>query len=154
MSAISNYSPYAPNNEGLTEVLIDLKDTIATVVPYSTIGFRAITIEAVNQGQALYSRASDARVGLAIANSTLEKATVVGFARTTVASGEEVDILVTGVLSTSGLNSGDIYYLSDSGNGSITTVAPSTTGHFVTRVGEAATGSSLIIHLNPSILLS
>lgn len=154
MSAISNYSPYAPNNEGLTEVLIDLKDTMAISVVYSVVGFRAITIETVNQGQALYSRTSDGRVGLAIANSTLERATVIGFARTTKAAGEEVDVLVTGVLSTSGLDAGDIYYLSPSGAGSITTTAPSTAGQYVSRVGEAATGSSLVIHLNPPIAVS
>jgi len=153
MSAISNYSPYAPNNEGLTEVLIDLKSTMAIFTVYNIVGFRALTFEAVNQGQALYSRTSDGRVGLAIGNSTLDEATVVGFARTTKLAGEEVDVLVVGILSTSGLDAGDTYYLSAAGAGSIATTPPSGAGQYLTRVGEASTASSLIVQLSPPIRL-
>ena len=153
MAGISNYEPYAPNSVGLTQVLIDLKDTMAGRTVYSVAGFVAEGFEDVTQGDALFSRTSDGKVGRAIANDTLDKATVVGFAQTTKAAGEEVRVLIVGVLADSGLDAGDIFYLSDSGAGSITTTPPSTAGRFLTRVGEAASTSEFIIQIEPPILL-
>jgi hypothetical protein len=153
MAGISNYKPYAPNSVGLTQVLIDLKDTMAGRTVYSVAGFVAEGFEDVTQGDALFSRASDGKVGRAIANDTLDKATVVGFAQTTKSAGEEVRVLIVGVLADSGLDAGDIFYLSDSGAGNITTTPPSTAGRFLTRVGEAASTSEFIIQIEPPILL-
>jgi hypothetical protein len=153
MAGISNYEPYAPNSVGLTQVLIDLKDTMAGRTVYSVAGFVAEGFEDVTQGDALFSRASDGKVGRAIANDTLDKATVVGFAQTTKSAGEEVRVLIVGVLADSGLDAGDIFYLSDSGAGNITTTPPSTAGRFLTRVGEAASTSEFIIQIEPPILL-
>lgn len=153
MSGISNYEPYEPNSVGLTQVLIDLKDTMAGRTVYSVAGFVAEGFEDVTQGDALFSRASDGKVGRAIANDTLDKATVVGFAQTTKSAGEEVRVLIVGVLADSGLDAGDIFYLSDSGAGNITTTPPSTAGRFLTRVGEAASASEFIIQIEPPILL-
>ena len=153
MAGISNYEPYAPNSVGLTQVLIGLKDTMAGRTVYSVAGFVAEGFEDVTQGDALFSRASDGKVGRAIANDTLDKATVVGFAQTTKSAGEEVRVLIVGVLADSGLDAGDIFYLSDSGAGNITTTPPSTAGRFLTRVGEAASTSEFIIQIEPPILL-
>lgn len=153
MSGISNYEPYEPNSVGLTQVLIDLKDTMAGRTVYSVAGFVAEGFEDVTQGDALFSRSSDGKVGRAIANDTLDKATVVGFAQTTKSAGEEVRVLIVGVLANSGLDAGDIFYLSDSGAGNITTTPPSTAGRFLTRVGEAASASEFIIQIEPPILL-
>ena len=153
MSGISNYEPYEPNSVGLTQVLIDLKDTMAGRTVYSVAGFVAEGFEDVTQGDALFSRSSDGKVGRAIANDTLDKATVVGFAQTTKSAGEEVRVLIVGVLADSGLDAGDIFYLSDSGAGNITTTPPSTAGRFLTRVGEAASASEFIIQIEPPILL-
>lgn len=153
MAGISNYEPYAPNSVGLTQVLIDLKDTMAGRTVYSVAGFIAEGFEDVTQGDALFSRTSDGKVGRAIANDTLDKATVVGFAQTTKSAGEEVRVLIVGVLADSGLDAGDIFYLSDSSAGAITTTPPSTAGRFLTRVGEAASTSEFIIQIEPPVLL-
>lgn len=154
MPVVDNYLPYPPNSEGLTEVLIDLKSTIASTPAYPVVGFLAEAFENVVQGQALYSRASDGKVGLAVADDTVDKADVVGFAQTSRSAGELVRVLVMGLLAGSGYNAGDIYYLSNSSAGTITTTPPSTAGHFLTRVGEAASASEFIIHLEPPIKLS
>ena len=146
--------PYAPNFGGLTGVLIDLKSTMAGKTVYAVAGFGAIAFEDVTQGDALYARSSDGRVGRAIANDTFDKANVVGFAQTTKPMGEEVRVLIVGVLAGSGYDAGDIYYLSDASAGAITTTPPSTAGRFVTRCGEAASASEFIIQLEPPIELS
>ena len=154
MAGITNYEPYAPNSEGLTQVLIDLKDTMAGRTVYSVAGFIAEGFEDVTQGQALYSRTSDGKVGRAIANDTLDKATVIGFAQTSKLAGEQVRVLIVGVLASSGLDAGDVHYLSDSAAGAITTTPPTAAGRFVTRVGEAASTSEFIIQIEPPIELS
>lgn len=154
MSGVSNYKPYAPNSQGLTEALIDLKSTMASKTVYSVAGFQAIAFENVSQGEALYARLSDGKVGRAIANSTEDLATVVGFAQTSKLAGELVRVLIVGTLASSGLNPGQLYYLSNVSFGSITTTPPSTSGHYVTRVGEASNTAQLIIQLEPPILLS
>jgi hypothetical protein len=154
MASVSNYEPYAPNSQGFTEALIDLKSTITGQPVYSIGGFQAEAFENVTQGEALYSRSADGKVGRAIANDTFDKANVVGFAQTSKLVGEQVRVLIVGVLATSGLNPGDIYYLSAASYGAITTTASTAAGHFVTRVGEAANSAELIIQLEPPIQLS
>jgi hypothetical protein len=154
MSGISNYEPYAPNNQGLTEALIDLKSTMAEKIPYSVAGFQALAFENINQGEALYARSSDGKVGRAIANDTFDKANVIGFAQTTKLSGELVRVSIVGVAPNSGLSPGAIYYLSAVSAGTITSTPPSTAGHYVTRVGEAASAAELTVQLEPPILLA
>jgi hypothetical protein len=153
MPGVSNYNPYAPNSQGFTEALIDLKSTMASRTVYSVAGFQAIAFEDVVQGQALYSRSSDGLIGKAIANSTEDKATVVGFAQTSKLAGELVRGLIVGVLGSGGLSPGEIYYLSDTTAGAITTTPPSVANRYVTRVGEAASTAELIIQLEPPIKL-
>ena len=152
MAEISNYPPYSPNAQGLVEVLLDLRDTMAGQTYYGINGFGALAFENVVQGAALYSRSSDGKVGNALASGSLDQATVVGFAESSKLTGEEVRCLVVGLVATSGLDAGESYYLATT-TGAITKTPPSTTGEFVTRVGEAATGASLIIQLEPPVLL-
>lgn len=146
-------SPYAPNYRGLVDALIDLKDGFPTFVPFR-VGFDAEVFEDVNQGDALYLRASDGKAGKAIASGTLDQAYVVGIADTSKLTGEIVKVLVTGVEAISGLDAGDHYFLSAASAGDITTTAPSTTGQYVVRVGEAVSTSEFAIQLEPPILLS
>jgi hypothetical protein len=113
-----------------------------------------LAFENVVQGQALYARLSDGKVGLAIANSTEDKATVVGFAQTSKLAGELVRVLIVGVLGTAGLSPGQIYFLSATTPGDITTTSPSASGQYVTRVGEASSTAELIIQLEPPVKLS
>lgn len=154
MSGVSNYEPYAPNNQGLTEALIDLKSTMAGKTVYSVAGFQALAFENISQGEALYARSSDGKVGRAIANDTFDKANVIGFAQTSKLSGELVRVLIVGVAPNSGLSPGQIYYLSAASAGTITTTPPSTAGHYLTRVGEAASTAELIVQLEPPVQLS
>ena len=153
MSGVNDYEPYAPNAQGLTEVLVDLKSTMANKPVYSLIGFQCVVLENISQGQAIYCRASDGKAGLAVANSTLDLATVAGFARTSKTTGQTLDGITFGILSTSGLDEGDIYYLSTS-PGVITKTPTSTAGQYVTRIGEACSSAQLIMRIEPPILLS
>jgi len=144
---------YAPNNQGLIEVLIDLKSIMSGETVYAVAGFTAECFETVTQGQALYSRSSDGKVGLAIANSTEDKANVIGFAQTSKLVGEIVRVLIVGILPTSGLSPGRIYYLSATTNGGISITPPNVAGQYVTRVGEAVTTGQLVVQLEPPIQL-
>ena len=119
MSSVENYIPYAPNAQGLTEALIDLKSTMPSQTVFKVTGYKAIAFENVSQGDAVYSRASDGQIGKAIANSTLDKAIVAGVAETTKPAGQEVRVIVSGIVSTSGLDLGDQYYLSAASAGAI-----------------------------------
>ena len=83
MSSVENYIPYAPNAQGLTEALIDLKSTMPSQTVFKVTGYETTCFENVTQGDALYSRASDGQVGKAIANDTFDKACVAGVAETT-----------------------------------------------------------------------
>ena len=150
MPVKSNYNPYEPNAQGLTEVLIDLKDTLAEKKVYAVAGFEAIAFENVTQGQPLYSRSSDGKVGLARAAGSEDEARVVGFAQTNKSTGETVRCLVFGTLATSGLDAGELYFLS-TGYGGITATPPSTSGQFITRVGESISSASLHVSLEPPI---
>ena len=70
-----------------------------------------MTFEDVTQGDALYSRASDGKVGKAVANGTLDQATVAGFAETTVTSGNQVRVIVSGQVAVSHtLDAGDFSF--------------------------------------------
>ena len=150
MAGTSNYQPYEPNSKGFTEALIDLKDTLGGRVVYSVAGFESVAFENVAQGQPLYARSSDGKLGLARAAGSADEARVVGFAQTSKNAGETVRCLVFGNLATSGLDAGELYFLSV-GYGSITSTAPSGSGQYMTRVGEAISGASLHVSLEPPI---
>lgn len=144
--------PYEPNYRGLVDAIIDLKEGFPSYAP-SRVGFDATTFEAVSDGDALYMRTSDGQVGLAQADGTADEALVVGFADDDAASGATVKVLVAGLLDgQTGIDAGDIYYLSTTA-GEISTTPPSSAGHFVTRVGEGATTTEFSIQLEPPIRL-
>tara|TARA_R100001594_G_scaffold39437_1_gene71126 strand:+ start:77 stop:604 length:528 start_codon:yes stop_codon:yes gene_type:complete len=145
--------PYTPNYRGLVDAVIDLKEGFPTFSPIR-VGFDATTFEAVNDKDALYMRSADGQVGKATASSgSSEAANVVGFADSSKGSGETVKVVVVGIKTMSGLDAGDLYYLSPSSAGAITTTAPSGSGQAVTRVGEAATTTDFSIQVEPPILL-
>ena len=150
MAGTSNYTPYAPNSKGFTEALIDLKDTLGGRNVYSVAGFESIAFENVVQGQPLYARSSDGKLGLARAAGNADEARVVGFAQTSKNTGETVRCLVFGNLATSGLDAGELYFLS-TGYGGITSTAPTGSGQYMTRVGEAISGASLHVSLEPPV---
>ena len=144
--------PYEPNYRGLVDALIDLKEGFPVFSP-ERVGFDVTTFENVADGDALYLRASDGKAGKAVANGTLDQATVVGFADTAASTGDAVKCLVAGTLDyPSAINPGDIHFLSTTA-GAVTTTAPSGSGQYVTRVGEGATASELSIQIEPPILL-
>jgi hypothetical protein len=146
---------FAPNSTGLIEALVDLKDTFSSTIPVS-VGLltSGITFEAVSQGDALYLRSLDGKIGKAVANVNSDKATVIGFARTSQLAGQLVQISVMGIQPISGLTVGSYYFLSDTNPGAITAVVPALSGSYVTRVGQAASSNELAIELEPPIFLS
>jgi len=146
--------PYSPNYVGLVGGLQDLRSTMPSQIVFKVVGYSFEAFEDVVQGQALFCRNSDGKLGKAIANDTREKATVAGFAETTVSAGSNVRAIVRGIIATAGLNPGDRYFLSASSAGAIVENAPDTAGHFVVPVGEAGTAAQFIIKLEPEILLS
>jgi hypothetical protein len=147
--------PYEPNYRGLVDAIIDLKEGFPVFAP-SRVGFDAIAFENVTDGDALYMRMSDGQVGKAsAANGAIENCLVVGFADSTVVSGGTVKVLVAGLKTMpSAVDPGDIYFLSATVAGGITTTPPIGAGKAVTRVGEGATVTDFSIQLEPPVLLS
>ena len=146
-------SPYENNMRGLVDALIDLIEGFPTFAPLQ-VGFNATAFESVSDGDALFMRTSDGQVGKAsAANGTLENATVVGFANSAALANETVKVIVVGLKTLSSLNAGDLFFLSDSTAGAITTTPPSGAGKAVTRVGEASTTTDFAIQIEPPILL-
>ena len=146
-------SPYASNFRGLVDALLDLKEGFPTFAPFQ-VGFNATAFQDVTDGDALFMRTSDGQVGKAsAADGTLENATVIGFANSTVSANSSVKVIVVGLKTLSSLNPGDLFFLSDSTAGAITTTPPSGAGKAVTRVGEASTATDFAIHIEPPVLL-
>ena len=152
MAGAKDQEPYEPNAEGLIGVLIDLKTTIAGKQVYSIIGFTAAAFENVSQGDAVYSRSSDGKIGKAVANDTVDKASCIGFARTTKATGDTVEVVTHGQLSTSGLTTAADYYLSASSAGAITTTPPTGSTHYLVRVGRASSTTQLIVKIEAPLV--
>ena len=146
--------PYEPNYRGLVDAVIDLKEGVPSFAPLQ-VGFDATAFENVTEGDALYMRTSDGQVGKATASNGLsEAATVVGFANTTASANTTVKVIVVGLKTMSGLDAGDLYFLSPSTAGAITLTPPSSAGQAVVRLGEAATTTTLAIQIEPPIKLS
>ncbi len=146
--------PYEPNYRGLVDAVIDLKEGFPSFAPLQ-VGFDATAFENVTEGDALYMRTSDGQVGKATASDgTSEAATVVGFANATAAANATVKVIVVGLKTISGLDAGDLYFLSPSTAGAITLTPPSSAGQAVVRLGEAATTTTLAIQIEPPIKLS
>ena len=146
-------SPYENNMRGLVDALIDFKEGFPTFAPLQ-VGFNATAFQDVTDGDALYMRTSDGQVGKATASDgTSEAAIVVGFANSTVSANSTVKVIVTGLKTLSSLNAGDLFFLSDSTAGAISTSVPSGAGKAITRVGEASTATDLAIHIEPPVLL-
>jgi hypothetical protein len=101
-------------------------------------------------------RMSDGQVGKAsAANGAIENCLVVGFADSTIVAGGTVKVLVAGLKTMpSAVDPGDIYFLSATVAGGITTTPPTGAGKAVTRVGEGATVTDFSIQLEPPVLLS
>ena len=145
--------PYAPNYRGLVDAIIDLKEGFPVFVA-PVVGFTGTAGASITQGDAVCLDHTSGLVITAIANSTEERAHVAGFANQSRMPGDPVQVLVAGILPTTGLSPGSHYYLSDATFGLITTTAPSGAGKYVTYVGEAVTATKLSIQLTPPIKLS
>ena len=154
MADVKDLEPYAGNPSGLTAVLKDIISTMPNPIVFKVSGYRVNAFENVTQGDALYSRASDGKVGKARANGTLDEATVAGFAETTKSAGQTVRAIVSGQLASSQtLDPGDIFFLSNITPGQIIKTPPTTAGHFITLVGEAANTNELIVRIKRPIAL-
>ena len=146
--------PYEPNYRGLVDAIIDVKDGFPVFSP-TRVGFDVTAFESVADGDAVYMRSSDGQVGKAsAANGALENSHVVGFADAAASAGNEVNVLVAGMKTMSGIDPGDLYFLSPTTAGAITTTAPTGSGQAVTRVGEGATTTSFSIYVEPPVKLA
>ena len=147
-------APYENNFRGLVDAIVDLKEGFPTFSPADRIGFNATAFENVTEGDALFMRTSDGQVGKAsAANGTLENAVVVGFANNSAVTNGSVKVIVAGTIDISGLDAGDLYFLSPTTAGAVTLTPPSGSGQAITRVGEAATTTKLATHIEAPILL-
>ena len=63
MSSVSVNQPYSPNLEGLVGSLIDLRSTMPNQIVFKVVGYKAECFENVNQGEALFCRDSDGKLG-------------------------------------------------------------------------------------------
>ena len=154
MSGVTDLEPYSGNEEGLTAILTDIASTMPNPIVFKVVGYRVNAFEDVTQGDVLYSRTSDGQVGKAIANDTLDKAVVAGIAETTVTAGNQVRVIVTGqVAMATSLDPGELYFLSAASAGAITKTPPTTAGHYVTLVGEAATSNQIVLKIKRPIQL-
>ena len=154
MADVKDLEPYVSNEKGLVDVLIDFKSTMPNPIVFKVVGYQALAFEDVTQGDALYSRTSDGKVGKAIANGTLDQATVAGFAETTVTSGNQVRAIVSGQVAVAQtLDAGDLFFLSATTAGQVVKTPPSTAGQYVTPVGEAANTNELIVRIKRPIRL-
>ena len=155
MAVTSNYEPYEPNPQGFTEALLDFKSTFVGNIPFKVTGYVTTAFENVSNGDALYMRTSDGQVGKAsAADGTVENAQVVGFADADASANSTVKVIVIGLKTLSGLDAGDLYFLSPSTAGAITLTPPSSAGQAVVRVGEASTTTKFAIRVEPPIKLS
>ena len=146
--------PYEPTYRGLVDAIIDVKDGFPVFAP-ARVGFDVTAFESIADGDAVYMRSSDGQVGKAsAANGSLENAHVVGFADSAVSAGNEVKVLVVGMKTMSSIDPGDLYFLSPTTAGAITTTAPTGSGQAVTRVGEGATSTSFSIYVEPPVKLA
>ena len=146
--------PYEPNYRGLVDAVIDLKEGVPTFAP-AQVTFTATAFEAVTEGDALFMRTSDGKVGKASAsNGLLENASVIGFAQISALADESLQVVVAGLKDISGLDAGDLFFLSATTSGAITATPPSSAGQAVVRIGEAATATKLSIQIEPPIKLS
>ena len=149
---VKAYEPYGPNIQSLTEVLIDLKETIATIPAYPAVAqFNAIAAATVTQGAALCMYPGGL-VQNARNSGDFQEANVIGFALNSALAGEEVDVAMAGIFPTSGLSPGRIYYLGNAG-GSITATPPTVAGgaDYLVRVGEAVSTGELAVQIEPPI---
>mgnify|MGYP003151576063 FL=1 len=154
MTSSSNLQPYPPNFEGVVAALIDFKDTSPEGVSFKLFGVELVCFEDVTQGNALYIRASDGKVGKARADGTLDEATVVGLAETTKTAGQTVRAIVTGQASVAQtLDAGDLFFISATTPGLLTKTPPSSAGQYVTLVGEAPNTTELTVQIRRPILL-
>ena len=146
--------PYEPNYRGLVDALIDLKEGFPTFAP-TRLSFDATAFENVADGDALYMRAADGQVGKAsAANGSLENCHVIGLADAATSASGTCKVITTGVKTMpSTVDPGDIYYLSASTAGAISTTIPSSSGQAVVVVGEGATTSVFSIRIEPPIRL-
>ena len=104
--------PYEPNYRGLVDAVIDLKEGFPTFAP-AQVTFTATAFEAVTEGDALFMRTSDGKVGKASAsNGLLENASVIGFAQISALTDESLQVVVAGLKDISGLDAGDLFFLS------------------------------------------
>lgn len=132
----SNDALYVYDGAAWSEVGGDTSEVVVTM-----------TSAGVTAGDAVYINGSGQAASAQADNINTSK--VIGFAKTTVGSGSNVDIIVVGTVSgvLSGATAGNTYFLSDATAGDVSTTVPSDNGDVVMRVGYAISATDLFIDL-------
>lgn len=89
-------------------------------------------------------------VGLILADVLVNDPVDVQFAGIVTGTAAEWEAVGGGV---GGLTAGTFYYLSDTNDGGITPVAPSTAGHFVQVIGFALNSTDMMLQIGEPVLL-
>ena len=144
--------PYEPNYRGLVDAVIDLKEGFPTFAP-AQVTFTATAFEAVTEGDALFMRTSDGKVGKAsAANGLLENASVIGFAQISALTDESFRLCCWSERHI-WIRCRSIYFLISYTAGAILQLL-----HLLLdssrKIGEAATATKLSIQIEPPIKLS
>lgn len=137
---------YPANTAGIIRALQDLSTVVATIKGGSTIINFPMTLgEDVLFGDALYI-AADGLAYRSRADGTRDQASVQGVACGPGLSGAQVNVALAGGLTGFGaLTPGAEYFLSATTPGAITTTAPSGSGQYVVKVGEALSAATLMV---------
>ena len=145
------------NGEAASSVRTKLNSVISEVNNRAIISAEAAVD--IDAGQAVYITA--ASVATLASASTLAASYVAGLAAADTLTGVAVNIKRdtltladwTAVTGTTTLTPGSVYYLSNITPGGLTTAAPDTTNHTLTRVGIASAADTLSIQIEPPIIL-
>lgn len=137
---------YPANTAGIIRALQDLSTVIATVTGGSTIINYPMTLgENAAFGDALYI-APDGLAYKSRANGTRDQATIQGLASEAGLGGGQINVaLAGGLVGFAALTPGAEYFLSATTPGAITTTAPSGSGQFVVKAGEALSATTLMV---------
>lgn len=139
-------------NAGEIEELSSSDTLDADVTDLDEISMTNAEVGAITIGQCVYvSSASNVKKAKADASAT---SIPIGFVnQASIAASASGSIIVGGVLTTSGLTAGSVYYLSESTAGAITATAPTGNSEYVVELGIALSTTELWIDIKKRIKL-
>ena len=143
---------YTHNTGGIIAALLDLKTAIGEGGTAEIVETEIVAGEALTLGSAVYLH-TDGKIYKASYSGTRAQATVLGLVKAGVAADETATLVIRGSCTgMSGLTIGTEYFVAAAG--AISSPAPSASGHYVTRVGQAQSATVLIVGPAQPVLLT